>query len=82
MVNFNSYGRLNNYHILSFDRQRREIRNKNARRSGSTLTREHKGLYLENSVELPVCPVDLVLEDVEGVRMKEIMTVGDDLLSS
>ena len=58
------------------------MRNKNVLRSCPALTRDIIGFYLENSVELPVCPVDLVLEDVERVRMKEIMTVGHDLLSS
>ena len=58
------------------------MRNKNVLRSCPTLTRDTIGFYLENSVELPVRPVDLVLEDVERVRMKEIMTVGHDLLSS
>ena len=58
------------------------MRNKNVLRSCPTLTPDIIGFYLENSVELPVSPVDLVLEDVERVRMKEIMTVGHDLLSS
>ena len=35
--------------------------------------------YLEDPVELPVRPVDLVLEDGERVRVQQVVTVGDYL---
>ena len=36
--------------------------------------------YLKDPVELPVCPVDLILKHREGVGMQQVVVVGYDLL--